>query len=123
MYSALHGKNMWIKSGPSPVNTGDGLEMMLDTDMCLAWSVNGTPVNAATGGCCAWMREFGDKPAMCGRTRRPDCGSINRLEGAAGRFVEEFAQDEAAWLVAFKEAWKTATENGFSALKGLAQTC
>merc|ERR1712151_53338 len=44
-----------------------------------------------------------------------DCGDPNKLEGFAAAAIVEFAEDEAAWLVAFKEAWKKATERGTGA--------
>lgn len=117
-------KNMWIKSGPAPVETGAGLEMMLDTDMCLAFSHAGSPVKAtAAEGCCGWQRRFGGKRDLCGPGRKPDCGSINRLEGAAGNHVETFASDEGIWIAAFHEAWDIATTNGFPALLPLKETC
>lgn len=42
----------------------------------------------------------------------PDCGSPSELTGFAAKHIIEFAEDEAAWLLAFADAWKKATERG-----------
>lgn len=115
-------KNMWIMTGPNPPS-GDATEMMLDTDLCLAFDI---PNGAAGSSCCAWLARFGTRGDLCETQTRPpnDCGNSARdLTGAAASDVDEFSRNELSWLVAFEAAWTTATSAGFPNLSELADTC
>jgi len=113
-------KNQWVKAGPGGMPSGEAVEMMLDTDLCLAFDI---PKGSGGENCCAWQRSAGPKRNVCERGPRADCGSIRRLAGRAGRDVDEFADDEAAWLREFQAAWTKATTNGFSDLHKLQSSC
>merc|ERR1712039_781027 len=135
-------KNQWYASGPGRVKQGDKLEMMLDTDMCLAFSETdpvgastkgngiGGPVKAKRSMCCGWMRlhPITKEPIQsfneaCGLFDINNCGAVTTAEGAAGDDVTEFADDESAWIRTFQIAWTKATENGASGLQPLKDTC
>mmetsp|Transcript_34986 Transcript_34986/g.79061 ORF Transcript_34986/g.79061 Transcript_34986/m.79061 type:complete len:498 (+) Transcript_34986:240-1733(+) len=132
-----HHKNQWYKSGAGGVPQGEINEMMLDTDLCLAFSSGtsespGPPVKASRDTCCAWLirhpitkEEFGTFTEVCGLHDIGDCGSITEMKGfgAAGADVLEFADNEKAWLDEFSKAWAKATENGFSGLQSLRRHC
>jgi len=129
--------------GPGGVHQGAALEMMLDTDICLAFSngnpekVNvtktpGVPVKASRDKCCAWLirhpitkKPLGTFNEICGLHNVPDCGSIftNKGFGLAGDDIFEFSENETVWLDTFLLAWNQATENGFSRLTKLKQSC
>eukprot|EP00971_Amphidinium_carterae_P233970 4642761-Amphidinium_carterae.1 len=143
-------KNQWKRSDAG-ANRGstDGKEMMLNTDMCLAYTAddNGNrQLNAATTNCCAWTDEDNIPRAIrdhldgefCGSTNIPnragdqrelccdgerdndiDCGDFREPAGPAIDDVFDFARDEQEWLEVFRSAWTEATENGFSDLQPL----
>merc|ERR1719469_140623 len=94
-------KNQWVKSGPGGAPSGNRTEMMLDTDLCLAFDI---PRGAVAETCCAWQRSAGTKQQVCGPPA-PDCGSDRRLTGSAGEHVNAFANSEATWLQEFEVAW------------------
>jgi len=130
--------------------TDDGLpqghhEMMLDTDMCLAYAgttnLEGSKDIKASvhQHCCAWRlvdendkidasnlfcgfdhtsSENIERMWCCGKSA-PDCGEIVTPNGRAFSDVAEFAVDEGAWLSTFVRAWHKATEMGQSGLKNL----
>lgn len=112
-------KSQWGRSDQGQDNSFDGHEMMLDTDMCLAYTFGGEPVNSLEHNCCAWVTfqvggaTCGDKPACCG-PRVADCGDVRNPDGPAADDVIEFGNDESVWLAVFQQAWTTATENGFN---------
>jgi len=136
-------KNQWFKSGPGGILQGAALEMMLDTDICLAFSNAdpgkqnvtedpGLPVKASRDNCCAWLIQhpvtenpLGLFTEICGLHDVHDCGSIRQLKGfgAAGEHIFEFSESEFAWLDAFMHAWGKATENGYFELKKLRTRC
>jgi len=56
-----NGKRQWARSdeGMRAMGSGAHEEMMLNTDVCLAYVEDGQPLNAAQhGNCCAWMDSF-----------------------------------------------------------------
>lgn len=138
-------KNQWERSDIGRDTSVAGHEMMLNTDLCLAFSEgggNGGPVRAHEHNCCAWLsartidgavrnngneycggnviRGRGDRDQCCGRqATRNDCGDKDRPTGPAAAAVLDFAADEAAWLRSFADAWQIATENGHSQLHRL----
>jgi len=136
-------KNQWYMSGPGGVHQGGALEMMLDTDICLAFSnanpgeVNvteqpGDPIKASRDSCCAWLithpitkKPLGTFNEICGLHDIHDCGSIrtNNGFGLAGQHIFEFAENEHSWLDTFLHAWNQATENGYDSLKLLKNSC
>jgi hypothetical protein len=54
-------KNMWSRSDAGK-NSGE-MEMMLDTDLCLAYSTGGRPILAKHDDCCAWMERPFEGPS------------------------------------------------------------
>merc|ERR1740121_3606587 len=106
-------KNQWIKLGPGDMPEGEATEMMLDTDLCLAYDI---PKGSAGETCCAWQLSAGTRPELCHEVRE-DCGSITELAGTAGSDVNEFANDEAVWLREFQTAWTKATTIGSHGLQ------
>lgn len=124
------GKHQWIMSGPGGMPDGEATQMMLDTDLCLAYEI---PRGSADEKCCAWLGEPNDffdicgadfDTAACGDSPECDCGQdIEKLTGRAADHVNEFADDEAAWLEVFQEAWTKATSNGFRRLHTLEDSC
>mmetsp|Transcript_10700 Transcript_10700/g.24384 ORF Transcript_10700/g.24384 Transcript_10700/m.24384 type:complete len:447 (+) Transcript_10700:70-1410(+) len=145
------GKNQWKRADAGrDRGSTDGKEMMLNTDMCLAFSEDRqgrTELRADTADCCTWTDPDNLQTAIqsylggeyCGSTSVPgrvpeqrerccndddrdiDCGDFNEPRGSAFEDVREFANDEAAWLQVFLSSWKIATENGFSNLQPLGQ--
>jgi len=142
--STLPPKNQWRRSDGG----SDHREMMLDTDICLAYAEKGSPVKASRDNCCAWLDPplsngdgipdslngldkvpphcakgaFGDTGrANCcdGNSGVQDCGSPLRLDGFAADAVRVYAEDESAWLDDFRKAWSIATTNGHNGLKDL----
>jgi len=142
-------KNQWKRSdaGKDRGST-DGKEMMLNTDMCLAYTADrrGRELNAASTRCCAWTEDDNVRNAVrdylggefCGSTNIPrgagdqrelccdgerdndiDCGDFREPDGPAIDDVLEFASNEQAWLDAFVSTWKIVTENGFNNLQPL----
>lgn len=135
-------KNQWKRSDGG----SDTREMMLDTDMCLAWADDDTKhLKASQDKCCAWLdppmedglgipQELSGQSCAKGQLGTPgrahccegngaiaDCGSPTKLSGFAAEAVTLYALDEDAWLKDFKEAWFIATTNGHSGLKHLDQ--
>merc|ERR1740121_1113195 len=115
---------------------------MLDTDMCLAFTLQaGEDLSAQSGGCCAWRfvddsdqidsdngfcgfvhsSSFGIEQGWC-CNNLPDCGSARHPEGKAFPAIREWTTNENAWLQTFIQAWHKATENGFTDLKPLTVT-
>lgn len=113
-------KNQWVRSGPGGMPKGSSAEMMLNTDLCLAYDI---PRGANASDCCAWIGSPLDKLQVCGSLFQPDCGSIQELAGSAGSDVSDFASDEATWLREFQVTWTKATSNGFSSLSALVEHC
>jgi len=144
-------KNQWQRADDGR-NRGatEGKEMMLNTDMCLAFSEdrNGNvELRAGSHSCCAWVdpdlvetafetylsgeycgstnvpRGTGDQRDLCcnDRNRDIDCGEHDDPRGSAFGDVRDFANNERVWLQVFEEAWKIATENGFNNLQPLSQ--
>jgi len=143
-------KNQWKRSdaGKDRGST-DGKEMMLNTDMCLAYTADRRgreELNAASSNCCAWTEEDNVRNAVrnylggefCGSTNIPngagdqrelccdgerdndiDCGDFRDPEGPAINDVFDFASDEQAWLSTFVSTWKIVTENGFNNLQSM----
>lgn len=131
------GKNQWERSDIGRDTTFDGHEMMLNTDLCLAYSENG-PVIATEHDCCAWLTSdtiadavannggeyCGGNPGrgergQCCENQNNDCGNRNNPSGPAADAILRFAADEAAWLESFTRAWLIATENGHAELRPL----
>jgi len=129
-------KHQWARQGPGPMPSGSKTEMMLDTDICLAYNI---PKGARGEICCAWQDQtLGNKWErweMCGgkwqgkskkwrtgpakRTKKGDCSR----KGFAAKDVKTFAKSESKWLQEFQKAWTIATSNGFSDLKYLNESC
>jgi hypothetical protein len=114
-------KNMWIRSDHKMDQKG-GLEMMLDTDLCLAW---GNAELAKDSDCCAWWGVGENK--ICGTdrskccTKPSNCGSSPHFSGPAMFDIMDYIRDEDHWLRDFKGAWVKAVENGHNDLKSLPQ--
>jgi len=130
--------HQWVRQGPGPMPSGSNTEMMLDTDLCLAYNI---PKGASGEVCCAWQdQSLGNKWERwehCGgkwqgarkglakirgpakRTKKGDCSR----KGYAASHVKRFAKSESEWLKAFQRAWTKATSNGFSDLKPLRVSC
>jgi len=141
-------KNQWTRSdrGATHQQNPASKEMMLDTDLCLAFNENGQDLNARTDQCCAWAgaqglgdiiqnndgqycgsnripRGFGGQRNNCCGRNRNDCGDARNPSGRSGGAARRFAESEAEWLTAFHTAWKKVTENGFTSLSVLQGTC
>jgi len=143
-------KNQWKRSDAGKDRGAtQGKEMMLNTDMCLAYTADRRgreELNAATTNCCAWTDEDNVEDAVrlhldgefCGSTNIPngggdqrelccdgerdndiDCGDFRDPEGPAINAVFDFARNEQAWLDEFVSTWKIVTENGFNNLQPL----
>lgn len=107
-------------------------------DSCCAWLISSAVTSAITsvgwtfcGGLPSTQSSIGaaasEEHRLCctsdsGELKR-DCGDAVHPRGPAADSVIEFANDEAAWLAAFKAAWKQVTENGFRDLKPLQGSC
>jgi len=139
-------KNQWMRSDIGLDASVEGHEMMLDTDLCLAFSEGREPLLARTEDCCAWLGDNaipdvirnnggihcgGDARGNAGQQRArcclnnqgaDDCGNRNDPRGPAAQSVLTFANDQSSWIQAFLQSWKTVTENGFQdRLKSLGQ--
>lgn len=143
-------KNQWRRVDVGASSATLGSEMMLDTDMCLAWTfTGGTELKAATQQCCSWLNTAGiaigvrsynnntmcgipianytagtgivRKTACCGPLPILDCGDARLPQGPSFNDIVSFSNSESAWLSAFKAAWKIATTNGYSSLKSPTQ--
>lgn len=143
-------KNQWERSDTGRDTSVDGHEMMLNTDMCLAFSEmegprgpGGTPVLAHEHQCCGWVTSdrisaaissnggvycggraggrLGDERDRCCGNENNDCGDPRNPNGPAAAAVLSFANDESAWVTSFAAAWKIATENGHGALRSLGE--
>lgn len=137
------GKVQWRRADGGPAD-----EMMLNTDMCLAWHTNRGVVASQEGNACLWSTSQGmdGVPCQCNLTKFGDCTDFGRAHanccepqlGIAGgnspssqgvgiphpesaQAVKEFAKDERAWLQVFQAAWKDTTELGATSLCGNAQ--
>jgi catalase (peroxidase I) len=120
-------KNAWYMAGPGFPDVfppeQEHLQMMLNTDLCLAYSAN---VSSASN-CCAWQENAANDSANGTKREQlcwddlhmPDCGSTVQLDGSAGADVKQFAEDEAKWLEVFLQAWDKATSNGIRGLTPL----
>jgi hypothetical protein len=139
-------KNQWDRNDVGKASNGGRHEMMLNTDMCLAFEFSGGALTGAkealkANQCqCVWLRspEFSglDADAWCGGDRGSfteelrnccptggvSCDSLTNPTGIAIDAVKKYASDEAAWIEDFKKAWAQATTNGFNDLKPLVQT-
>jgi len=138
------GKNQWTRSddGATHQRNPASKEMMLNSDLCLAFDENGADLDARTQNCCAWVsadnfaavirnnggefcgsnqipRGNGRQRNQCcqGQTGNNDCGNENSPAGRAAGAIRHFAENEAAWIVAFQRAWTRVTQNGFGDLK------
>lgn len=141
-------KNQWTRSdgGATHQQNPASKEMMLDTDLCLAFDENGQGLNARTDRCCAWAaapgmgdvirnnggqycgntnipRQFGQQRNQCCGRNNNDCGNARNPTGRSGDAVKRFAESDSAWITAFHTAWKKVTENGFASLSALQGTC
>lgn len=144
------GKNQWERSDIGRDTSADGHEMMLNTDLCLAFSENAGrnsgPVVATQHNSCAWLEMSAIPGAVqnnggeycgggvprggaaqrgqcCGDQDANDCGNRQNPTGPAAQAILTFASDEGAWLDAFQRAWRIATENGFQGLQQLQAQC
>jgi catalase (peroxidase I) len=155
------GKHQWGRSDAGNITSSPrGKEMMLNTDLCLAYTSGvrdfakdeseRTELKAEEHNCCAWTRlndirqavdkyyhgEYCGKHQFCtfdtNHISTPTCRSLccekgvrdcNDFfmggQGPAFRAVKSFASDELQWLRTFVDAWRKATENGFSNLRAL----
>jgi len=136
-------KNQWTRSdvGATHQQNVASKEMMLNTDICMAFNENGADLDASTHNCCAWVSpdNFGaiianNEGEFCGRSQIPrgtgqqrnqccqglgnnnDCGNEDNPSGRASGAFREFAENEASWISAFQQAWAIVTENGFEDL-------
>jgi len=142
-------KNQWTRSDDGATHQQNlaSKEMMLDTDLCLAFDESGRGLNAGTDSCCAWAganglgaiiqnndgqycgsnripRGFGgQRDSCCGRTNNNDCGNPRNPTGSSRGAARRFAESDADWITAFHTAWKKVTENGFASLSALQGTC
>lgn len=123
------GKWQWIRA-----DSGSTEEMMLNTDMCLAFKTKqdtAANIHGPQSICCLWTADSGmpgvktqcpsasgsaDANACCQGVSPCPGSDIHNPTGAissqSSDAVKEFAKDEDAWLDAFQLAWKKATENG-----------
>mmetsp|Transcript_88774 Transcript_88774/g.230380 ORF Transcript_88774/g.230380 Transcript_88774/m.230380 type:complete len:611 (-) Transcript_88774:144-1976(-) len=140
-------KNQWRRSdlkAPDHTEILDARQLMLNTDMCLAYdsTVTGFKINASSQSCCAWTlnRSLSGIPGeYCGQSDNvedgdqqerdccdgelgDECGSDSGKDARAFEHVKEFAAKDSAWIEAFMHAWDKATTNGFSNLQSL-QSC
>merc|ERR1719421_1854046 len=118
-------KNMWIRSDHK--KDPNVLEMMLDTDMCLAFNGNDNfKAGMNSTDCCTWWGPPGQNPIcktdhkLC-CTKPKDCGSSSHFTGKLGFDMFKFMRDENFWLTVFKTAWAKAVDNGHTGLQSL--TC
>jgi len=118
-------KNMWIRSDHKKDPNPDHIEMMLDTDLCLAFNGNDDfKAGMNTTDCCSWWGPPGQN-RFCGTdqtkccTKPDDCGSSTHFTGKLGFDMFRFIRDENFWLSVFKRAWTKAVDNGFNDLKPL----
>merc|ERR1712151_1813 len=135
-------KNQWTRSdiGATHQQNPASKEMMLDSDLCLLFDENGQDLDASTHQCCAWADARGlgtviqnnggqycgttqiprgngqQRDICCGNQNNNDCGNERNPGGRAAAAVRQFAESESAWIVAFHNAWKKVTENGFGSL-------
>jgi hypothetical protein len=141
-------KNQWTRSdiGATHQSNPASKEMMLDTDLCLAFDENGRDISAQTDRCCAWAganglrtiiqnnggeycgsnqvpRQFGAQRNQCCGGTNNDCGNARNANGRGAGAVRRFAESDSAWINAFHTAWKKVTENGFDSLSALHGTC
>jgi hypothetical protein len=140
-------KNQWMRSDTGLDSSVEGHEMMLNTDICLAFRDDRRqPLLAQTEDCCAWLGAntirdvINDNGGIhCGGDPRgnaeqqrarcclndpnaDDCGNRNNPDGPAAQSILAFARDEALWIQAFLQSWKIVTENGFeNSLRNLGQ--
>jgi len=123
-------KSQWGRSDVQRDLSFDGHEMMLDTDLCLAFAEGPnrralTPVLSSIHDCCAWVNfavggaRCGNRRQCCGGQNADDCGRPGNPSGPAAAHVLEFGNNEQAWIREFKTAWTRATENGAQGLKSL----
>ena len=78
-------KSQWGRSDNGQDQSFAGHEMMLDTDMCLAYAHQGQPVDSQVHDCCAWVTfavggvRCGNKMQCCGPPGPvADCGNGGR---------------------------------------------
>jgi len=135
-------KNQWRRSDlQTPGNVGPARELMLNTDICLAYDspAMGYKMNSRDDTCCAWTLKDsldGIEGEYCGEVGNvedkeqqhrdccdgelgTDCGRVTGENLKAFKHVKDFAANDGAWIVAFQAAWTKATENGVSNLKTL----
>mmetsp|Transcript_11139 Transcript_11139/g.31325 ORF Transcript_11139/g.31325 Transcript_11139/m.31325 type:complete len:385 (+) Transcript_11139:68-1222(+) len=83
-------KSQWGRSDSGQDTSFDGHEMMLNTDMCLAYTEDQVPVNSLDHTCCAWVTfqtggsRCGNRGQCCGQERN-DCGDRRGGGGGAPR--------------------------------------
>ncbi|CAK9097187.1 unnamed protein product [Durusdinium trenchii] len=108
-------KNQWERSDIGRDTSVAGHEMMLNTDLCLAFSEgggNGGPVRAHEHNCCAWLSARTIDGAVRNNGNEYCGGNVirgivqleDRPTGPAAAAVLDFAADEAAWLRSFAGA-------------------
>jgi len=139
-------KNQWDRNDIGKTSNGEQHEMMLNTDLCLAFEFGGGALAGAkealgASQCqCLWLRSpafsslnsdtwcggdrgsFGQELGNCCPTGGSSCDSLSNPTGVAIDTIKRYANDEAAWIEDFKRAWAKATTNGFSDLKPLVRT-
>jgi len=139
-------KNQWDRNDIGKTSNGGQHEMMLNTDLCLAFEFRGGALTGAkealgANDCqCLWLRSptfsslvsdtwcggdrgsFGQELGNCCPTGGFSCDSLSNPTGIAIDTIKMYASDEAVWIVDFKKAWAKATTNGFSDLKPLVPT-
>jgi len=140
-------KTQWVRIDDG-AKSNQHTEMMLNSDICLAFRHRGQWLNANKHTCCAWFdpqteRDFNINNEWCGRTKddfkamssqdqqkaccgrvTPGCDNPEQPNGLGAEFVLDFARDEKKWLKALAEAWQGPfTSVGHKDLKPLTQSC
>merc|ERR1712190_42658 len=65
---------MWSRSDSGRTGEGTTSEMMLNTDLCLAYASAGKPINARRDECCAWMDSKDIRPEVVDNADGLHCG-------------------------------------------------
>jgi len=98
---------------PVPAVAKTAYETYLDGEFCGTTDIpGGADFGRQTRICCC---------AECAQTKDMirDCGKPEAPNGPAVTAVQDFAEDESAWMEAFMIAWTKATGNGFDGLSAL----
>jgi len=138
------GKTQWRRADLKPGDRGQS--MMLNTDMCLAWSSSNNVTASRDGRSCLWSTTQGMGGVTCQcKDSNGDCSNFGLShrrccqgnDGVGGLGIDRannpnkqeakhhtessdaakrFAKNETAWLREFQVAWKKTTEIGTTGL-------